>query len=173
MQCSYLNDEFSTLLVQKYSFSLFELLQVYFFAFQVTSYFAKKLLEIFQNTRVSINKSTEIIVDAFKQVCHTWIISLKKLRFFYFCHDGGPYPIVTSPLIYSANPLDWFLYDRDLCHKIVKYSLENFNKCTEMDSAFCDFFKAFTRNLAEAVTLTKYLMQYFVVNAHLRLRPVR
>ena len=33
-------------------------------------------------------------------------------------HDGGPYDIEASPLIWSTNQwTDWFLYDRDLRHE--------------------------------------------------------
>ena len=36
-------------------------------------------------------------------------------KFRYLFHDGGPYHLETSPLIYS----DWFLYDRDFRHERV------------------------------------------------------
>ena len=49
--------------------------------------------------------------------CNDYNKDLVKLLFF---HDRGPYHIETSPLIYKANPMYWFLYDRDLGHERVK-----------------------------------------------------
>ena len=49
--------------------------------------------------------------------CVDYNKDLVKLLFF---HGRGPCHIETSLLIYKANPMYWFLYDRDLGHERVK-----------------------------------------------------
>ena len=50
------------------------------------------------------------------------VVIYVKLKLF---HDGSPYHIETSPLIWSidllSKSIDWFLYDRDLRHERVSY----------------------------------------------------